>query len=514
MEMQATWDQFSQGQGYGMDPNLGSQSMGAPQLYSEDSNLGSQSFGAPQLQQPGFASADQGGYGTDASGGWSQGQWGGMGNGQFTPDKMAQFMQLMGAMKGTGGFKGNSGKGKGGGRERDSGKSSRGSGASGRKRERRASHTPEGNIPRLHDACRRILKRSLVKEEVCYDAQEVVGGYQASVRLPELSVSWGIRTFAGEVGFDRKDAESRAAGIALQAILMDPELGPQAEPPAAIQDRPPIPLGPQEGDLVIGEVIIRGSNKAKVSNICTRLSSDQLTQGGLHYETHEAIGGFQSLVTLKPLPGDWANTPIAGEILPTQAEAEESAAKFAIEALQVDESILEAIKVTKGMGGSDDECSGNKGATTSSVGGYVETKKLLLNNYILKVVPRALKKGDIDYKTMRVEGGYQATVQCYCLRQCDPPSPLAEAKFAGEVCASERDAVHSAAGMALEAIKVDPDIAGAYAAWLSREERLGMEPKLGADGQPLPKRQKKGKDKDRIARGGSTYSFKSPRSLF
>jgi len=117
-----------------------------------------------------------------------------------------------------------------------------------------------------------------------------------------------------------------------------------------------------------------------------------------------------------------------------------------------------------------------------------------LNNYILKVVPRSLQKGDTVYTSSLVKGGYQCTVQCPCL-----PNSLAEAKFAGEVCAAERDAEHSAAGFALAAIKEDPELTALYDGWQSREERLGLEPKLGPDGEPLPKRQKKAREDNDVS---------------
>mmetsp|Transcript_71153 Transcript_71153/g.192368 ORF Transcript_71153/g.192368 Transcript_71153/m.192368 type:complete len:277 (+) Transcript_71153:160-990(+) len=70
----------------------------------------------------------------------------------------------------------------------------------------------------------KILRRVLEKDEVLYETQQVVGGYQSTVRMPGLPDDWGLQIWAGEVCHKRQDAEQSVAAIALEAIRADPEL--------------------------------------------------------------------------------------------------------------------------------------------------------------------------------------------------------------------------------------------------------------------------------------------------
>eukprot|EP00746_Dinoflagellata_sp_MGD_P125565 gnl/MRDRNA2_/MRDRNA2_60335_c0_seq1.p1 gnl/MRDRNA2_/MRDRNA2_60335_c0~~gnl/MRDRNA2_/MRDRNA2_60335_c0_seq1.p1 ORF type:complete len:695 (-),score=179.73 gnl/MRDRNA2_/MRDRNA2_60335_c0_seq1:330-2105(-) len=296
--------------------------------------------------------------------------------------------------------------------------------------------------------------------------------------------------------------------------MEDPELAAMAQTKAKRERK----AEPSEGDVVIGDIVFKGSSKVKVNNICTRLHQQHLKKGDILYETAEATeGGWQSLVTMKVLPGDLAETPIAGETCDTEKEAEESAAKFAIEAIMVDEEVVKAIEESKPFPPEEDRAERQRnskrmrgsGMVEANMGPDGETKKQSLNNYILKVLPRSKKKGDIVYTTAQVQGGYQSTVKCPCL-----PTPLAEAEFAGEVCEIERDSEHSAAGIALTALMDDPEIQELHDKWQSKEARLGKEPELGPDGEPLPKRQKKGKaEGEKKGDAGDHSSDYTPKQL-
>lgn len=88
-----------------------------------------------------------------------------------------------------------------------------------------------------------------------------------------------------------------------------------------------------------------------------------------------------------------------------------------------------------------------------------EPPKALLNNVMLKIVAGrpeggSLKKGEIAYNTTTLAPGQmQSQVIMSCL-----PNHLATVPFAGEVCSNERDAVNSAAAIALQNIMADPEL--------------------------------------------------------
>jgi hypothetical protein len=67
----------------------------------------------------------------------------------------------------------------------------------------------------------KILRRVLDKDEVMYTTQQVVGGYQSTVRMPGMPGDWGQQIWAGEVSVKRQNAEQSVAKLALAAIQAD-----------------------------------------------------------------------------------------------------------------------------------------------------------------------------------------------------------------------------------------------------------------------------------------------------
>lgn len=93
---------------------------------------------------------------------------------------------------------------------------------------------PEEN-PALTDKVRlnalymKIIKRPLQKGETLYETREMglgksPSGYQSTVRFPCLPGEWGTKVFAGQVCQQKQGAEQSAAGMALAAMLADPEM--------------------------------------------------------------------------------------------------------------------------------------------------------------------------------------------------------------------------------------------------------------------------------------------------
>jgi len=87
----------------------------------------------------------------------------------------------------------------------------------------------------------KILRRVLEKDEVLYETQQVVGGYQSTVRMPGLPDDWGLQIWAGEVCVKKQDAEQSVAAQALDAIRGDEGLMAKFyEPP---KEKNWIPIG-------------------------------------------------------------------------------------------------------------------------------------------------------------------------------------------------------------------------------------------------------------------------------
>eukprot|EP00746_Dinoflagellata_sp_MGD_P125904 gnl/MRDRNA2_/MRDRNA2_60793_c0_seq1.p1 gnl/MRDRNA2_/MRDRNA2_60793_c0~~gnl/MRDRNA2_/MRDRNA2_60793_c0_seq1.p1 ORF type:complete len:468 (-),score=98.21 gnl/MRDRNA2_/MRDRNA2_60793_c0_seq1:113-1516(-) len=78
-------------------------------------------------------------------------------------------------------------------------------------------------------SCLRILKRNVTKQELLYETKKVQGGFQSEVTVSCFSEMWGVRTFVGGVAPSEKQAEHSVAGVALDAILANPELKAEHE---------------------------------------------------------------------------------------------------------------------------------------------------------------------------------------------------------------------------------------------------------------------------------------------
>jgi len=105
------------------------------------------------------------------------------------------------------------------------------------KRERRANQGEEGvediddaNNPaitpkvKLNTLCMKLAQTYLKKGETIYECRQVVGGFQATVKLACLPGDWSGRVWAGEVSSSKQKAEQSAAAVALSQITGDDDL--------------------------------------------------------------------------------------------------------------------------------------------------------------------------------------------------------------------------------------------------------------------------------------------------
>jgi len=86
----------------------------------------------------------------------------------------------------------------------------------------------------------KILRRVLEKDEVLYETQQVVGGYQSTVRMPGLEGEWGQQIWAGEVCGKKQDAEQSVAQLALDAVRADEGLMKKFNEPAKVKNWQPV----------------------------------------------------------------------------------------------------------------------------------------------------------------------------------------------------------------------------------------------------------------------------------
>merc|ERR1719387_3268400 len=70
--------------------------------------------------------------------------------------------------------------------------------------------------------CSKITRGVMDKNSVIYETNQVVGGFQTTVKMPRLPNEWGNHVWAGEVCPLRPLAEQSAAGVALQEIMNEP----------------------------------------------------------------------------------------------------------------------------------------------------------------------------------------------------------------------------------------------------------------------------------------------------
>jgi len=218
--------------------------------------------------------------------------------------------------------------------------------------------------------------------------------------------------------------------------------------------------------------------------------------------TEDVEGGKQSQVTISCLPNHLAEAAFVGEPCATKNEAMETACGVALEAIMGDPE-LKALHDANSAG---DFVSGdfrydgrqNKFKPAESwhtkktrqemppggslqnqnrEGGVLSPKGALQEavQQIVRPTTGNLTKDMVQYVTSRVQGGFQVHATIPSL-----PNSMAQDAFAGEVCSTEKQAINSAASVALEAVMADPELKELH-------DRV-REPKLGKDGQPLPTR--------------------------
>lgn len=228
----------------------------------------------------------------------------------------------------------------------------------------------------------------------------------------------------------------------------------------------------------------RMDSKTGLNQFCQRYCSRPVTKADIVYKTTKfGDHQFQTIVTLNCLEGQ----EYAGELSTNQKNAEKSAAQQALQAYSaISATLLHAAAVvhkkckipgplgvpqpfmlnlepmvprapgTAAGGAAAEQPAVKQGAESGE--NPALTDKVKLNAACMKIVKRALQKGETLYETRQVGisknfSGYQSTVRLMCL-----PETWANQIFPGQVCANKQGAEQSAAGVALVAIMADPEL--------------------------------------------------------
>lgn len=228
----------------------------------------------------------------------------------------------------------------------------------------------------LNTFCQRYCKRAISKTDIVYTSNRIDQVYQAVVRLNCLD---GIE-FAGEVGSTQKDAEKNAAKQALLNYSAELEtLQPSSKnnkkrkaptefvinsAPAPVTPGPTAPIDPATQNA-----------KVALNTGLMRILHRTLAKEDVQYNTLQTALGFQCTISLPSLPGEWASYAWAGEVANKKKDAEEHAARHAVEALRADEGMSQLMdtppaKAPKTSGKSYGKGGGYGKSYGKSYGGY------------------------------------------------------------------------------------------------------------------------------------------------
>jgi len=189
----------------------------------------------------------------------------------------------------------------------------------------------------LNQFCQRLCQRPVTRADIEYTVNKIGAQFQAIVKLNCVQG----QEFAGELSANPKDAEKAAAEQALKAHQLTIETMPptvtyrqkkKEKGPRLADDGVPKEKTPDEDNPAL-------TAKVKLNSICMRIVKRALQKGETAYNTQQTIGGFNTILRLSCLPGEWAEKAWAGKVCTTKQAAEQSAAQYALDAIAEDETL-------------------------------------------------------------------------------------------------------------------------------------------------------------------------------
>jgi len=199
----------------------------------------------------------------------------------------------------------------------------------------------------LCNFCQRFTKRSIGKNDIVYTTQSfgTVGTqFQSTVMLACIE---GLQ-YAGATASNKKEAEQNAALIALQnhaeqiANLPEPTPGQgkkRKAHDAGLGSVPAILTGashiPASGAAALPAT---GQYKMALNVALGRILRRPQLKEDTIFQSAQTVGGWQATLSMPGLPGQWATLAWAGEVGPSEKEAQENACEQAMAAIQADPS--------------------------------------------------------------------------------------------------------------------------------------------------------------------------------
>jgi len=235
----------------------------------------------------------------------------------------------------------------------------------------------------------------------------------------------------------------------------------------------------------VGGMNVEGMDpKTALNQYCQRYCSRPVTKNDIVYmHTKFDYNQFQAIVKLNCMAGQ----EYAGEVCPSAKEAEKSAAYQALQAYRA--VALPApqprSKKKKSPGAEPSTGEAAAGTAVEDADNPALTDKVRLNAACMRIVKRALRKGETAYSCRqlslgKVQDGFAATVQLPCL-----PGEWADKIFQGEACANKQAAAQSAAAVALREIMADPELSSLACKAAGSEGSAGRARGKGAKGKGM-----------------------------
>jgi len=188
----------------------------------------------------------------------------------------------------------------------------------------------------LNWMCQKANQRPLTKEDIVFTTNKFNNQYQAIAKL----VCLDGKEYAGHLCATPKEAEKSAAE---QAVVSNSELMARVQnmPKQATQKRaagaaPAQPAAKKPKVKAEAGLNLNLPHKMDLNNVLNKVLGRPLTKGEAKYISNPigATGQYQATVQIASLPGDMSGKAWAGELKPTKAEAEQSAAEQAAKDLQ------------------------------------------------------------------------------------------------------------------------------------------------------------------------------------
>mmetsp|Transcript_31308 Transcript_31308/g.50344 ORF Transcript_31308/g.50344 Transcript_31308/m.50344 type:complete len:331 (+) Transcript_31308:1-993(+) len=205
----------------------------------------------------------------------------------------------------------------------------------------------------LNHFCQRFCQRPVTKQDIMYSTNKFGNQYQAIVKLNCIQG----QEYAGHLCLNQKEAEKSAAQQAVQAYSsqMNTLPPPASKDPAKKQRKVQPILTPAELAAKKAKREEEGENpaitpKTKLNTLVMKIAKRYLQKGETVYECKKYSGGYQAVVRLSALPGEWGTRVWAGHVSSTKQKAEQSAAEIALQQIGDDKDLAEEAAKPKGAG--------------------------------------------------------------------------------------------------------------------------------------------------------------------